>query len=162
MTRIVQANSFLVPWHSESVQILGSTQKFAESENGLQVFCVEYTKQKFGKACKLHHSANERLGWRAGALAKRMGQSKGFPDLIIYQLTQPAAGLTQPAAGLTQPAAGGILFPRPATIEFKIKKNQLTPEQKDWLDYFKSIGYITATVRTFDEYKKVLEEILKS
>lgn len=136
---------FQVCWHYEPVHILGSTQKFAESENGLQVFCVEYTKQKFGIPCKLHHSANERLGYRAGSLAKRMGQSKGFPDLIIYQLIKPAAGA----------------IPKPAAIEFKIKNNKLTPEQKNWLDYFDSIGYITGVVRTFSEYKLVLAEILK-
>jgi hypothetical protein len=69
-----------------------------------------------------------------------MGQAKGFPDLIIYQLIP----------GITRPAA----------IEFKIKNNKLTPEQENWLNYFSSIGYITGVVRTFSEYKLILDQIL--
>lgn len=69
---------------------------------------------------------------RAGLMAKRMGQSKGFPDLI-----HPG---------------------RKLALELKLPDGKVTPDQLRWLAYFASIGWHSECVRSFERFKEIVEE----
>jgi hypothetical protein len=80
---------------------------------------------------KCHHCANE-IGGSTRALklraikAKRMGTSKGFPDLLVFI----------PIKGIQKIDAYQML-----AIEMKRKKNSNTsPEQKEWIKILEMAG----------------------
>ena len=87
--------------------------------------------------CKLrkivvHHSGNE-IGGSTRALKaraikmKKMGTSKGFPDLLVFI---PVRGIT-----------GRVNTYQPAAIEMKrIKGSTTTQEQKEWLKILELAG----------------------
>ena len=52
-----------------------------DAEGPLQRACVDHLRARFPGAI-VHHSANERIGARAGARARNLGQVAGFPDII--------------------------------------------------------------------------------
>ena len=85
------------------------------------------------KFARWHHSANERHGARAGFLAKMMGQSKGFPDLINLEFC--------------------------CAIELKISGGKLSVEQIEWRDYLVSIYWRYEIVFTFQRFKEVVNEL---
>lgn len=122
-----------VPWHTKKVFVSGLTPKQVKSELGFQIFTAEYVKRlgEFGWM----HSANENRGSgvkgaQAGLRAKRSGQSIGWPDWICAH--------------------------RRLAIELKLPNGKLSEEQVRWLEYFKGIGYQTAVVYSFEEFKKIV------
>lgn len=81
---------------------------------------------------KVHHSGNE-IGGSTRALKiraikmKKMGTSKGFPDLLVFV---PVRGIT-----------GEIDAYEPIAIEMKRQKGGVvSPEQKKWLEIIKKAG----------------------
>lgn len=66
----------------------------------------------------------------AGLMAKRQGQSKGFPDLI-NPITRKAA-------------------------EFKVG-TKITTEQKAWLEALRQHGWDARLITTFDQFKQLVE-----
>ena len=88
-----------------------------------------------------NHSPNEgRRTAREGDKLKKMGMSRGFPDIEIPYPRHQKHGLY---------------------IEFKSKTGKLTPSQKDWLEHLNSNGYVAVVCRSFDEARKVTTEYLK-
>lgn len=137
-----------VPWHSEPVYLLGVGLDLYPTETGLHIYCADWLvrmKFEWDKERRIstngiglnhdsahttrnpyrgwHHSANEaHKTVRGRVLAKRMGQSPGFPDFV---------------------------HPRTSTgIELKVEKNKLSPEQFEWAKEFKDYH----EVRTFNDF----------
>lgn len=71
---------------------------------------------------------------------KKMGVSKGFPDIEIPLPTKRYHGLY---------------------IEMKrLKGGKVTPEQKEWINYLNDKGYFATVARGFDEAKAIFEQYL--
>ena len=124
-----------VHWHSTGVNIPGVPLSQYDKEFAFQIYCATWLRKQFElthdpRFANWHHSANERQGARAGQTAKLMGQSKGIPDLLQFEFK--------------------------CALELKVANGQLTPAQKHWLSYFKSIGWIAEVVRGFDQFKSIV------
>ena len=103
----------------------------------------------------VHHSGNE-IGGSTQAMKsravkmKKMGTSKGFPDLLVFI---PVYGAT-----------GEIDCYQMCAIEMKRKKGSTTSkEQKEWLAILQSAGAMSAVCKGADEaiefVQKIKEEI---
>lgn len=133
----MQKRTKKVKWNFVPTQIPGVRLCDYEKEFAFQIYCVTWLRQQFVLSGSQgffgwHHSANERLGGRAGFLAKLMGQSKGFPDLVNFALQ--------------------------IAIELKVPGGKLSPEQKGWLNHLSSCGWTVAVVYTFDEFKALIDK----
>ena len=79
---------------------------------------------------------------------KKMGTSKGFPDLLLML---PITGIT-----------GDVDAYQLAAIEMKRKKGGVvSPEQKEWLEMMELAGIPCAVCRGADEAIKQVESWLK-
>ena len=77
---------------------------------------------------------------------KKMGTSKGFPDLLVFI---PVYGIT-----------GRIDAYQMCAIEMKRRKGSTTsPEQKEWLRVLQSSGVMCAVCKGADEAIKFVEKI---
>lgn len=126
-----------VPWCAHAVNVPGVRLKDYHKETAFQVYVADWLRKQYEltkdpRYTRWHHSANERRGARAGFLARMMGQAKGMPDFLHYG--------------------------RSIALELKVPGQQLTPEQVDWLEYFDSIGWVTAVL---DSFERVQELVLK-
>lgn len=108
------------------------TQPRRRTEDQLQRACISYLAYQF-RGAMFHHSPNE--GKRNPITGKRnkdLGTSPGFPDLLIfYQGTKLA-------------------------VEFKTKKNQATPTQKQWLETLQQHGFFCYLCYSLDDFVKIL------
>ena len=102
---------------------------------------------------RVHHSGNE-IGGSTSAMKaravkmKRMGTSKGFPDLLVFI---PVCGVT-----------GKIDCYQMCAIEMKRRKGSATsPEQKEWLKVLQASGAMCAVCKGADEAIKFVESIMK-
>lgn len=114
--------------------------------------------QSFVQWCQLnkiivHHSPLE-IGGSSRAVKvraikmKKMGASKGFPDLLVFI---PVKGITRHVDSYQMCA-----------IEMKRKKGSTTsPEQKEWLKVLELAGIPCAICRGADEAIKFVEAIKK-
>ena len=100
---------------------------------------------------RVHHSGNE-IGGSTSAMKaravkmKKMGTSKGFPDLLVFI---PVYGIT-----------GRIDAYQMCAIEMKRRKGSTTsPEQKEWLRVLQSSGVMCAVCKGADEAIKFVEKI---
>lgn len=100
---------------------------------------------------KIHHSANE-IGGSTQQLkiraikAKKMGTSKGFPDLLIFV---PIYGIEE-----------DIDAYQPIAVEMKRKKGSTTsPEQKCWGDILEKSGIPFRVCKGCDEAIEFVKEI---
>jgi hypothetical protein len=124
-----------VSWAIDKVNVPGVSFKHYETETAFQIYCADWLRKQAeltgnDKFKRWHHSANERVGAKAGLTVKLMGQQKGFPDFIHLQLK--------------------------IAVEFKIKNRALSVEQKDWAEYFRSIGWQAFTCYNFETFKRIL------
>lgn len=101
----------------------------------------------------VHHSGNE-IGGSTGAMKaravkmKKMGTSKGFPDLLVFI---PVYGTT-----------GDVDCYQMCAIEMKRKKGSTTSqEQKKWLEILAGSGAMSAVCKGADEAIKYVEAIKK-
>lgn len=99
-----------------------------------------------------HHSGNE-IGGSSQALKiraikmKRMGTSKGFPDLLVYV---PIKGIT-----------GTIDSYQMLAIEMKRKKGSITsPEQKEWIKILELSGIPSKICHGADEAIDFVKEYM--
>ena len=101
----------------------------------------------------VHHSGNELGGSTAaikarGRKMKKMGTSKGFPDLLLFI---PVYGTT-----------GDIDAYQMCAIEMKRKTGgRVTPEQKDWLEILQAAGVMCAVCKGADEAIAFVEAVRK-
>lgn len=133
-----------VSWHDAPVHIPDLALSLYNRETGFTCYCADHLRE-IGQADFWHHSANENRGSglhaiRAGRMAKRMGQSKGFPDFVA-------------------PSANGGL-----AIELKIATSQeeankkLSADQVKWLQHFKNIGWKVYVIWRFKDFVSVVEK----
>lgn len=91
----------------------------------------------------LYHPPNEGLRSRVtGALLKKLGLRKGFPDI---QLLTPA-----PA-----PSTYGMLF-----IELKSEHGKPSQDQLDYLEFLRGRGYAACLCYGWDAAKRCIEDYL--
>lgn len=118
----------------------------------------EHEQIAFVQWCKInhlvvHHSGNEIGGstpsMKARALKmKKLGTSKGFPDLLVFI---PIYGAT-----------GEIDSYQMCAIEMKRRKGSRTSEeQKQWLEILQASGAMTAICKGADEAIAFIESIRK-
>jgi hypothetical protein len=133
-----------VVWCGKPVFVSGISLTNLQSELGFQIFCQDWLNEQANKPglplpnkySHWHHSAGENrgsgiYGLRAGLMAKRSGQQRGWPDWINCH--------------------------RKIAIELKLPKGVLSEEQKHWLSYFKHIGFHAECVRSFERFVEVVE-----
>jgi hypothetical protein len=112
----------------------------------------------FVQWCKLndilvHHSGNELGGSTAaikarGRKMKKMGTSKGFPDLLVFI---PVYGVN-----------GRVDAYQMCAIEMKRRKGSTTSkEQKEWLEVLQASGAMCAVCKGADEAIRFVETIMK-
>jgi hypothetical protein len=101
----------------------------------------------------VHHCANELGGSTAaikarGRKMKRLGTSKGFPDLLVFI---PVYGAT-----------GDIDAYQMCAIEMKRKTGgRVSIEQKEWLEVLQASGVMSAVCKGADEAIEFIEAIRK-
>lgn len=101
----------------------------------------------------VHHSGNELGGStpalkRRGVKMKKMGTSKGFPDLLVFI---PVYGTT-----------GDIDCYQMCGIEMKRKKGSTTSkEQKEWLNILQASGALCAVCKGAEKAIEFIETIRK-
>lgn len=126
-------------WHAGKTMVVpGISRRLYDSETAFQICCAQWLRKQYSmtsksKFAKWHHSANERQGARAGFVAKMMGQSKGFPDLINLEFR--------------------------AAVELKVERGKLSVEQICWRDYLVLIGWRYEIVFTFQRFQEVVNEL---
>lgn len=76
-----------------------------------------------------------------GAMLKREGVRKGVPDLLLAVPNKQYHGMF---------------------IEMKAGKNGETPEQKQFLDYAESTGYVACVSNSWDDAKFKIENYLRN
>lgn len=101
----------------------------------------------------VHHSGNE-IGGSTGALKaraikmKKLGTSKGFPDLLVFI---PVYGAT-----------GDVDAYQMCAIEMKRKVGgRVSLEQKEWLEVLQASGVMCAVCKGADEAIEFIEAIRK-
>ena len=104
-----------------------------------------------------HHIASEsqsgRYGAIRGAKLKRMGQSRGFPDYLIFIPMKNIIGYR-----------GDKEFIPLATVAVEMKRKKggkVSEEQKNWLLTLESAGIETFVAKGTDEAIKFIEERMK-
>ena len=111
------------------------------SETELQIQVIEYINYQY-PGTLYHHSANE--GKRTvmnGSKLKKMGMSKGFPDLAIFEPRGDSYGLF---------------------IELKRDDgSKVSDEQITWLQELYKRGYAAFVCRGFDEAKHVIDQYMR-
>lgn len=113
-----------------------------EEDNQLMRFFqwVRFNENKNPSFQSIYHIANERKATpQAGARLKKKGVRRGIPDVCV-------------------PIASGVFHG--LYIEFKIKPNKLTPEQKNIANLLIAQGYCVQIAWSAEEAIKILERYL--
>lgn len=111
----------------------------AGREDAIQRAIVAYLRAVLPPDCLVHHSANEGVrGGKAGVLdgvrKREMGQTAGFPDLVVVTYC-------------------GALF-----FEVKADGGRVTPAQRKVHERLRAMGYRAAVVRSVDDVRETLRE----
>lgn len=112
------------------LRVPGVPRKYYHTETAFQIYVATWLRKQ---GIRHHHSANERQGARSGFSAKLKGQSKGFPDLLVFGLIEPVA------------------------LELKVGTNKLSEHQIEWLDCLSSMGWAAHVCYTFEEVKTIIQ-----
>lgn len=105
-------------------------------ESALQQRCATYLTYCYSQYF-WNHSPNEgQRSDRLGAILKKMGMQKGWPDMEILH-------------------HGTVLF-----VEFKTPKGKQSPEQKNVQKILEKMGYVYLICRTYEEFVDICKEYL--
>lgn len=126
-----------VIWGLGKVEIPGVRASDYNRETAFQIYCATWLRKQFELTGNerfrwWHHSANERMG--SGFQAKMMGQNKGFPDFVQFDLR--------------------------IAIELKIPGGKASKEQLKWLEYFRTLGWSSEIVFQFERFRDIVLEKL--
>jgi hypothetical protein len=106
--------------------------KFLTKEDNCHHAILTWFKWNYPKM-KIHHSPNEgRRSEFERFKYSYLGSDNGFPDLMIPEIK--------------------------LILEIKIKPNRVSQAQKEWMEYFKSIGWRAEVAWTFEEAVGIIEE----
>ena len=141
-----------------SAGVVASVAQLRKAEMNKLVPTEEQEQIAFVQWCRLngivcHHSGNEIGGstpaMKARAIKmKKLGTSKGFPDLLLFI---PITGIT-----------GRVDSYQPLAIEMKRTKGSTTsPEQKEWLKILELAGIPCAVCKGADAAIKFVEQTMK-
>lgn len=124
-----------VPWSLIPVEIPGVRLSDYSKEFAFQIYCADWLRKQYeltkNDAYRYwHHSANERSCAKEGFTAKMMGQAKGFPDFVSLRLK--------------------------LAIELKCHGNIPSPEQSEWLEHCRAIGWYAEVVYSADRFKTLV------
>lgn len=121
-------------------------------ESNLQRQCVAWFRAQYPQyAMLLTHPANEGNGNRvSGAIHKAEGTMAGVPDLILF-LPVLSASL-----GFDIEDRRELGYIHGLGIELKTAKGRQSQSQKDFQHIFESAGYAYYIVRTFNEFRTVI------
>jgi hypothetical protein len=114
-------------------------EPYEGKEDDLQQICARYLAympEIF--YCHVPNGGNRNA--REAAKFKRMGVRAGIPDLLIFNPSGPYNGLA---------------------IELKVKGGKVRPNQKEALERFKALGWLTVVVYSFDQFEDVIEDYFK-
>lgn len=104
-------------------------------EDAIQFAAVDYL-----DAAHIRYSASKNganVGVRAGAIYKKRGVKKGWPDLTVVKVgARGEPGLY---------------------IEFKAPNGSMAPEQKEWQRALRSEGYACEVVKSFDSFIGIMK-----
>lgn len=124
-------------------------------EHELQKAVVKYLRHQYPnviiQACSPDLLGGGKLAKIRAAIAKALGYTKGFPDLVIYErASKPDAsrhfGSDEFCAGLA--------------IEFKTAKGRQSKEQKEVQKKLEAQGWKYEIIRDFDSAKQRIDEYL--
>jgi hypothetical protein len=111
-------------------------------EDKIQTVCVKWFDFQYKKLKPLLYcNYNNPRNAIQGAKLKKMGMRKGIPDLFL---------------ALPRGLCSGLY------IEMKTSTGRLSKEQKEYAETLKSVGFHWELVRSFDEFKSVIEKYLGS
>ena len=109
-------------------------------ETGIQITLVEWYRMAYpGKLISSSSHAGIKLDSRSGALAKKMGYWRGWPDLTI-------------------PYARGGFFGM--YIELKIIEGVVSDHQRETLRSLRAEGYYAIVARGFDEAVREIKQYM--
>ena len=133
-----------VLWCKTPVYIERLSVQDLKGELGFQIYCAEWLNAKASEPGRpainnyshWHHSAGENrgsgiYGVRAGLMAKRSGQIRGWPDWQNCHLRR--------------------------IVELKLPNGALSDAQRDILAYFVAIKWQAEVVRSFERFKEIVE-----
>ena len=121
-------------------------------ESKLQQQCVAWFRAQYPQyAMLLTHVPNEGNGNRvSGAIHKAEGTVAGVPDLLLFMPAHYSTSGTE-TFYMSYCALG---------IEFKTEKGKQSQQQKDFQKIFEAAGYRYIRVRSFDEFKKSINDYI--
>lgn len=118
----------------------GGAKKRNNHEDRLQITCMRYMAHQYPDVICFHPPNGGKRDSREAKKFKDMGAKPGIPDVCIDR------------------AAGGY---HGARIELKWGKNGLTNKQRLVLDQLSTEGYFVAVIRSFDQFKEIVDQYLK-
>lgn len=111
------------------------------SEDAFQEAVTKYMALAYPRILYFHVPNEGQRNVVAGSKLKRKGLKRGIPDCIIEAPRRGYHGLR---------------------VELKVKGNYLSDEQKEVLAYYNENGYYATMVRSFDEFREIVDEYLKT
>ena len=119
-------------------------------EQKLQMQCVSWFRAQYPQyAMLLTHPINEggRSTGRIGGIHKAEGTQAGVPDLLLFM-------------SATCPCEDYYTIYGCLGIEFKTLKGKQSQEQKDFQKIFEAAGNKYVVIRSFEEFKRVMNEYI--
>jgi hypothetical protein len=113
--------------------------KYEFSEDHLQAVCAEYLALRYPNVLAYHVPNGGNRSAKVGARLKKHGVKRGVPDWCIDEPRGKYHG---------------------ARIELKVKNRGASPDQKFLLNEFEKRDYFVAIVKSFDQFKIVVDEYL--
>ncbi len=115
-------------------------------ESKLQQQCVSWFRAQYPQyAMLLTHVPNEGNGNRVtGSIRKAEGVMPGVPDLLLFM----PANYSTDEITLMYYSLG---------MEFKTEKGKQSQAQKDYQKIFESAGYMYVIIRSFEQFRKVVD-----
>ena len=121
-------------------------------ESNLQQQCVAWFRAQYPQyAMLLTHPINEgsKNTRVSGAIHKAEGTVAGVPDLLLFMPAEYLQPNDKYKIMLNKLIHG-------LGIEFKTKTGKQSQQQKDFQKIFETAGYMYVIVRSFDEFRKVI------
>ncbi len=119
------------------------------AEDSLNIACANYMRLQYPKVLFTHVPNGGSRNAIEAAKLKKMGVSKGCPDLLIFHRTSGCAGLAiELKVKYTKVLKSGTIKETP---------NMPTPEQMQWLEDLYNQNWSTHVIYSLDEFRVVVD-----